>query len=65
VLPFDADDALAAADVMSALAGSGYNAALQDIWLAGLATNRGLTLVTRNIRHFNRILNLRVENWFD
>jgi tRNA(fMet)-specific endonuclease VapC len=64
-LPFDADDALAAADIMSVLASSGYNTALQDIWLAGLATNRGLTLVTRNVRHFNRILNLRVENWFD
>jgi len=31
----------------------------------GVATNRGLTLVTRNVRHFDRILNLRVENWFD
>jgi tRNA(fMet)-specific endonuclease VapC len=65
VLPVDPNDALAAADVMSALAGSGYNGALQDIWLAGVATNRGLTLVTRNVRHFDRILNLRVENWFD
>jgi predicted nucleic acid-binding protein len=65
VLPVETNDALAAADVMAALAGSGYNGALQDIWLAGLAANRGLTLVTRNVRHFDRILNLRVENWFD
>jgi predicted nucleic acid-binding protein len=64
-LPFDSNDARAAADVMSALAGSGYRGALQDIWLAGVATNRGLTLVTRNVRPFDRILNLRVENWFD
>ena len=65
VLPVDANDALAAADIMSALAGSGYNLALQDVLLAGVATNRGMTFVTRNVRHFDRILNLRVENWFD
>lgn len=65
VLPVDADDALAAADVLAVLSGSGCNAALQDVWLAGVAANRGLTLVTRNVRHFERILNIRVENWFD
>jgi tRNA(fMet)-specific endonuclease VapC len=65
VLPFEAADALAAADIMSALAGSGRNAALQDIWLAGVAANRNLTFVTRNLRHFDPILNLKIENWFD
>jgi predicted nucleic acid-binding protein len=65
VLPFEADDALAAADIMSALAGSGRNAALQDIWLAGVAANRNLTFVTRNRRHFDHILHLKIENWFD
>jgi tRNA(fMet)-specific endonuclease VapC len=65
MLPFEAADALAAADIMSALLGSGRNAALQDIWLAGVAANRHLTFVTRNQRHFDHILNLKVENWFD
>ena len=65
VLPIDANDALAAADIMSGLAGAGYSGALQDIWLAGVASNRDLTLVTRNVRHFERIPGLRVENWFD
>jgi predicted nucleic acid-binding protein len=65
VLPFEAADAVAAADIMSALAGSGRNAALQDIWLAGVAANRNLTFVTRNRRHFDPILNLKIENWFD
>jgi predicted nucleic acid-binding protein len=65
VLPFEAADALAAADILSALAGSGRNAALQDIWLAGVAANRNLTFVTRNRRHFDHILNLKIENWFD
>jgi predicted nucleic acid-binding protein len=65
VLPFEAADAVAAADIMSALAGAGRNAALQDIWLAGVAVNRNLTFVTRNRRHFDPILNLKIENWFD
>jgi predicted nucleic acid-binding protein len=65
VLPFEAADALAAADIMSALTRSGRNAALQDIWPAGVAANRNLTLVTRNRRHFDLILNSKIENWFD
>ena len=65
VLSFEAADALAAADIMSSLAGSGQNAALQDIWLAGMAADRTLTFVTRNTRRFGRILNLKIENWFD
>jgi predicted nucleic acid-binding protein len=65
VLPFEATDAVAAADIMSVLAGSGRNAALQDIWLAGAAANRNLTFVTRNRRHFDPILNLKIENWFE
>ena len=50
---------------MSALAGSGQNAALQDICLAGVALNRNFTFVTRNRRHFDRMTALKVENWFE
>jgi predicted nucleic acid-binding protein len=65
MLPFEAGDALAAADIMSGLVGAGHNAALQAIWLAGTASHRNLTFVTRNRRHFDHILNLEIENWFD
>ena len=65
LLPFETADAVAGADIMSVLAGAGRNAALQDIWLAGAAVNRNLTFVTRNRRHFDPILNLKIENWFD
>jgi predicted nucleic acid-binding protein len=27
--------------------------------------SRGLTLVTRNVRHFRRVPGLAVENWID
>ena len=65
VLPFTEPDALAAADLMAPLVGSGQNLALQDIWLAGVACGRDLTFVTRNRRDFNRITGLKVENWFE
>jgi tRNA(fMet)-specific endonuclease VapC len=65
VLPFTEQDALAAADLMAPLVGSGQNLALQDIWLAGVAVGRNLTFVTRNRRDFNRITGLKVENWFE
>jgi len=64
-LPFTVQDAMAAADMMAPLVGGGQNLSVQDIWLAGVATNRGLTLVTRNRRDFDRVPGLRVENWFE
>jgi tRNA(fMet)-specific endonuclease VapC len=64
VLPFTEQDALAAGDLMAPLVGSGRQLALQDIWLAGVAFGRNLTLVTRNRRDFDRITGLKVEDWF-
>jgi len=65
VLPFEMDDALAAADLLATQAGAGRNLAVQDILLAGTAYHRSLSLVTRNVRHFDGITGLKVENWFE
>jgi tRNA(fMet)-specific endonuclease VapC len=65
LLPFTEQDALAAGDLMAPLVGSGQQIALQDIWLAGVAFGRNLTLVTRNRRDFDRITGLKAENWFE
>lgn len=35
-----------------------------DLLLAATAVNRGLTLVTHNVRHFSRIPGVLVEDWF-
>lgn len=64
VIPFTEQDALAAGDLMAPLVGGGQHLALHDIWLAGVAFGRNLTLVTRNRRDFDRITGLKVENWF-
>lgn len=34
-----------------------------DIVIAGQAISEGLTVVTDNIKHFNRIPGLKIENW--
>jgi tRNA(fMet)-specific endonuclease VapC len=34
-----------------------------DVLIAGQALARGLILITRNVREFSRIPDLRIENW--
>lgn len=34
-----------------------------DLWLAAVALSRGLTLVTANLREFERVPGLVVEDW--
>jgi tRNA(fMet)-specific endonuclease VapC len=36
-----------------------------DLLIAAIALGHGATVVTRNVKHFNQILGLRVENWLD
>lgn len=36
-----------------------------DILIAGQALTEGLTIVTDNLKHFNRIPNLTIENWME
>ena len=36
-----------------------------DIVIAGQAISEGLTVVTDNIKHFNRISGLKTENWME
>ena len=36
-----------------------------DIMIASIALSNDLTLVTNNIKHFERIAELKIENWLD
>lgn len=36
-----------------------------DLLIASIALANRATLVTRNVRHFQRISNLKLENWVD
>lgn len=65
VLSFDESMALIAADWRAYLKRSGRPIGYPDVLIAATATVHGLILVTRNVRHFDHVAGLRIENWFE
>lgn len=63
VLPFAVEDARASAALRAALERKGRPIGAYDVLIAGTALARGLVLVTSNVREFDRVSGLRVENW--
>ncbi len=63
VLPFDKEDAIAAGEVRATLAAVGSPIGPYDVLIAGQARARNLILVTDNVREFERVKDLRLENW--
>lgn len=63
VLEFDREDARCAGKIRAALAATGLPIGPYDILIAGQAIARDLILVTRNLREFERVPSLQVENW--
>lgn len=60
VLPLDLPAALAAAQVENQLRADGAVIGAPDTLIAGICLSRNLTLVTNNIRHFERVEGLKV-----
>jgi predicted nucleic acid-binding protein len=58
VLPLDVDAARRAAGVRRQLERSGIGIGMGDSLIAGIALARGASLLTRNKRHFERVLGL-------
>jgi tRNA(fMet)-specific endonuclease VapC len=65
VLDFDVEDARRSGEVRAALATAGQTIGPYDVLIAGQALSRSLVLVTRNMREFSRISELRLEDWQD
>ena len=63
-LPVDEATTMLAAGLSADLRRNGREIGLIDTFLAATASARGLIMVTRNIRHFDGIAGLKVENWF-
>ena len=49
--------------IRAALAAAGTPIGPYDVLIAGQAVARGLTLITHNTREFQRVENLRIEDW--
>lgn len=63
VLPFDNEGAAHTGMVRSELAKAGTPIGPYDQMIAGHARSRGLIVVTNNLREFERVPGLRVEDW--
>ena len=63
VVPFDHEDARHAGEIRAALGAAGTPIGPYDVLIAGQARSRGLVLVSRNLREFQRVAGLSVENW--
>jgi tRNA(fMet)-specific endonuclease VapC len=63
VLPFDASAATHAGRIRAELARAGTPIGPYDQMIAGHARSLGLTLVSNNLREFERVRGLLMENW--
>jgi predicted nucleic acid-binding protein len=63
VLPFDDLAAEVYGPLRAGLEMMGRPLDEPDMRIASIALSRDLTLVTGNVRHFERIPDLRIENW--
>jgi tRNA(fMet)-specific endonuclease VapC len=63
VMPLDQDAALAYGHIRADLRARGTPIGPNDLWQAALAQAKNLILVTRNIREFERVPRLKLENW--
>lgn len=63
-LPIHEAISLRAAELSAELRRNGREIGIVDTFLAATAQIHGLIMVTRNVRHFENIPGLLVENWF-
>lgn len=64
VLPYDLEAARRYGRLAAVLLDEGVPIGVEDMMVAAHALSRGLTLVTHNRKHFERVKGLRVEDWF-
>ena len=63
VLPMPIDAAKENADIRANLSAKGTPIDNNDLWIAAHARSLGHTLVSNNVREFERVENLKLENW--
>ena len=65
VLDFDRAASVQAGAMRALLHTSGTPIGPYDVQIAGIALANNLTVVTRNVRVFSKVPQLKVENWYD
>ena len=65
VLPYDINAASHYGDIRANLEKKGAPIGINDLHIAGHARSESLILVSNNIREFERVEGLRLENWIE
>jgi tRNA(fMet)-specific endonuclease VapC len=63
IVDFDREDARQAGEIRAKLAAAGTPIGPYDVLIAGQALARALTLITHNIREFQRVPGLLTDDW--
>lgn len=63
IIGFDAKAAYACGRLRAEMEKLGTPLALADLEIAGIAISNDFTLITHNLRHFGRIVQLKCETW--
>ncbi len=65
VLPYNSDAASHYGNIRADLERKGTPIGVNDLHIAGHARSMGLILVSNNLREFQRVEGLRLENWIE
>ena len=63
VLDFDKKSAIKTGEIEAYLINNGETIDLEDIMIGAIAKQNGERLITRNIKHFQRVKGLEIENY--
>ena len=63
ILSFSNEDGILAGEIRKKLESSGKMIGPYDLLIASQSITNGFTLVTNNIKEFNRIEKIKIENW--
>jgi tRNA(fMet)-specific endonuclease VapC len=64
ILPFGEAEAVRAGDLLASLEAQGTPIGIEDVWIGATALVHGLVVVTRNLKHFQRVAGLHSESWW-
>ncbi len=63
ILPFSTKEAKLAGELSALLQKDGSPIGVRDCMIVGIAKMHNKTIITRNIKHFARIQDLKLEKW--
>ncbi len=63
ILPLDTSSAERAAYILNSLKKTGNPIGLKNSLIAGIALENKADILTRNIKHFERVTGLKIETW--